>query len=384
MSSEIMADIRLRAVRKSYGGNEVVKGVDLHVPARSFLVILGPSGCGKSTLLRMIAGLEEISQGDLHIAGERMNDKEPRERHCAMVFQNYALYPHMTVARNISYPLEVAGVPRAERDKRMRATAASVGLADFLDRKPGQLSGGQRQRVAMARAMIREPKVFLFDEPLSNLDATLRVQMRLELRRLHQRLGVTSVLVTHDQTEAMTMADMLVVMNAGRIEQVGTPLDVYGRPASRFVASFIGTPPMNLVDAEIGADGRIVLASGPLPLLAQGVPAGRVLLGVRPEHVELAGSREEAHLELPLEIVEELGATRVLHARLHDQNFAVSTAPGLPYPPGATLLVRLDPAQIHLFGSVDGRRIDARLTRPGGPAAQAAPSGSEIREFPLL
>ncbi|HWL71444.1 MAG TPA: sn-glycerol-3-phosphate ABC transporter ATP-binding protein UgpC, partial [Geminicoccus sp.] len=269
-----MAEITLSSVRKSYGGNEVVKGVDLQVPAGNFLVILGPSGCGKSTLLRMIAGLEEITSGELAIGGVRMNDREPRERHCAMVFQNYALYPHMTVARNIAYPLEVAGVPRVERERRVRATAASVDLADYLERKPSQLSGGQRQRVAMARAMIRAPRVFLFDEPLSNLDATLRVQMRLELRRLHQRLGVTSVLVTHDQTEAMTMADLLVVMNGGRIEQAGTPLEVYGRPASCFVASFIGTPPMNLVEAEIAPGGRLHTALGPLPIAAAGVAPG--------------------------------------------------------------------------------------------------------------
>ncbi|WP_084507720.1 ABC transporter ATP-binding protein [Geminicoccus roseus] len=371
-----MADIVLRSVRKSFGGNEVVKGVDLTVPARTFLVILGPSGCGKSTLLRMIAGLEQISAGELHIAGERMNDKEPRERHCAMVFQNYALYPHMSVARNIGYPLEVAGVPRQERDKRIRATAASVGLSDYLERKPGQLSGGQRQRVAMARAMIREPRVFLFDEPLSNLDATLRVQMRLELRRLHQRLGVTSVLVTHDQTEAMTMADMLVVMKNGQIEQVGTPLEVYGRPASRFVASFIGTPPMNLVDARIDQDGRVVLAGGPLPFLAEGADAGPVQLGIRPEHVELAQSPEEADMEVPLEIVEELGATRVLHARLHEQNFAISTTPGLPYPDGARILARLPEDALHLFRASDGRRMAATLKRlhpaAATPAAVAA------------
>ncbi|WP_159711725.1 ABC transporter ATP-binding protein [Geminicoccus flavidas] len=360
-----MADITLRALRKSYGGNEVVKGVDLSVPARSFLVILGPSGCGKSTLLRMIAGLEEITSGELTIGGERMNDKEPRERHCAMVFQNYALYPHMTVARNIAYPLEVAGVPRALRERRVRETAASVGLADYLERKPGQLSGGQRQRVAMARAMIREPRVFLFDEPLSNLDATLRVQMRLELRRLHQRLGVTSVLVTHDQTEAMTMADLLVVMNGGRIEQAGTPLEVYGRPASRFVASFIGTPPMNLVEAEIAPSGRLHTELGPLPIAVERIASGPVLLGVRPEHVLLATGPDNADLELPLELVEELGATRILHARLDGRGFAVATAPGLPFPPGATLLLRLDPSQLHLFGRADGRRIDAGLVRIG-------------------
>ena len=374
-----MAEIELRAVRKAFGPHEVVKGVNLAVPARAFLVILGPSGCGKSTLLRMIAGLEQVTSGEVRIGGLRMNEKEPRERHCAMVFQNYALYPHMTVARNIAYPLEVAGVPRPERERRMQAIAASVGLSDYLYRKPGQLSGGQRQRVAMARAMIREPEVFLFDEPLSNLDATLRVQMRLELRRLHARLGVTSMLVTHDQTEAMTMADMLVVMNAGRIEQVGTPLEVYGRPATRFVASFIGTPPMNLLAGTIGDGGQLVVQGRPLPLTVQdGARTGEVLVGIRPEHVELARSREEADLELPVEIVEELGATRILHARLGDQGFAVTTAPGLPFPEGATLLLRLPPSAVHLFDPRSGARLSNSLIgvhhRPAGPAVVAAPA----------
>jgi len=218
-----MADIAISNVTKSYGKTAVIHGVDLAIRDGEFVVILGPSGCGKSTLLRMIAGLEEITGGTIAIAGEVVNEKEPRERGCAMVFQNYALYPHFSVAENIGYALKVAGVPKAERMRRVREVAKSVGLEDYLDRKPSQLSGGQRQRVAMGRAMIREPKVFLFDEPLSNLDAKLRVQMRLEVRKLHQRLGATSVFVTHDQVEAMTLADRIVVMNAGRIEQIGTP-----------------------------------------------------------------------------------------------------------------------------------------------------------------
>ena len=367
-----MAEIALNSVRKSFGPTEVVKGVDLDVPSKTFLVILGPSGCGKSTLLRMIAGLEEVTAGEIRIGGLRVNEKEPRERHCAMVFQNYALYPHMTVAKNIAYPLIVAGVSAPERDRRVAATAASVGLAGLLDRKPAQLSGGQRQRVAMARAMIREPKVFLFDEPLSNLDATLRVQMRLELRRLHQRLGVTSVLVTHDQTEAMTMADRLVVMNGGRIEQVGTPLQVYGQPASRFVARFIGTPPMNLVACEVDHERRIVLPSGPLPIEARDARTGKATLGIRPEHVVLARSRDEADLELPLEIVEELGATRVLHAQAEGQPFAVATAPGLPFPDGATLLLRLPGEDLHLFDADSGQRVPTAWRRlPHGQPATA-------------
>ncbi|TJW82987.1 MAG: sn-glycerol-3-phosphate ABC transporter ATP-binding protein UgpC, partial [Mesorhizobium sp.] len=230
-----MASITIRDVRKSYAKMQVVHGVDLDIASGEFVVILGPSGCGKSTLLRMIAGLEEISDGTIAIDGAVVNKLEPRERGCAMVFQNYALYPHMSVAQNIGYSLKVAGVPAAERAQRIQAVARILELEHLLDRKPMALSGGQRQRVAMGRAMIREPKVFLFDEPLSNLDAKLRVQMRSEIRKLHRRLSATSVFVTHDQVEAMTLADRLVVMNGGRVEQVGTPAQVYSRPASRFV-----------------------------------------------------------------------------------------------------------------------------------------------------
>ncbi|MFM2282359.1 MAG: hypothetical protein RLZZ444_4590, partial [Pseudomonadota bacterium] len=224
-----MSAISLRNVRKRYGKNDIIHGVDLEIEAGEFIVILGPSGCGKSTLLRMIAGLEEISGGEIAIGDRVVNKLEPRERGCAMVFQNYALYPHMTVAANIGYSLKVAGVPKAERDERVQKVAQSVGLGDYLDRRPAALSGGQRQRVAMARAMVREPKVFLFDEPFSNLDAKLRVAMRAEVRRLHRQLGVTSIFVTHDQVEAMTLADRLVIMNGGHVEQVGRPADIYDR-----------------------------------------------------------------------------------------------------------------------------------------------------------
>jgi sn-glycerol 3-phosphate transport system ATP-binding protein len=233
-----MANIDIRQVRKSYGKDEVIHGVDLTVKNGEFVVILGPSGCGKSTLLRMIAGLEDISGGEISIAGTVVNDLEPRQRGCAMVFQNYALYPHMTVAENIGYALKVAGMKKPERLEKVRAVAKSVGLEEFMDRKPGQLSGGQRQRVAMARAIIREPKVFLFDEPLSNLDAKLRVQMRHEIRRMHNRIKATSVFVTHDQHEGMTLADRMVIMNKGTIDQVGTPEEVYNRtPPSMWLAS---------------------------------------------------------------------------------------------------------------------------------------------------
>ena len=246
-----MADIAIRGVRKSFGHSEIVHGIDLDIADGEFVVILGPSGCGKSTLLRLIAGLEQITAGEIAIGGKVVNKLEPRERGCAMVFQNYALYPHMTVSENIGYALKVAGVKRAERRRRIAEVAGILGVEELLDRKPSALSGGQRQRVAMGRAMIREPRVFLFDEPLSNLDAKLRVQMRVEIRRLHRRLKATSIFVTHDQIEAMTLADRLVVMNRGRIEQVGAPAEVYRRPASRFVAGFIGSPPMNFLAARM-------------------------------------------------------------------------------------------------------------------------------------
>jgi len=290
-----MSSIAIRGVRKAYSKNAVVHGVDLEIAAGEFIVILGPSGCGKSTLLRMIAGLEEISGGEIWIDGKLVNRMEPRERGCAMVFQNYALYPHMTVAENIGYALKVAGVPKAERMKRVAATAKIVGLEAFLDRRPAALSGGQRQRVAMGRAIVREPKVFLFDEPLSNLDAKLRVAMRAEIRRLHRRLGATSVFVTHDQTEAMTLGDRLVVMNGGRIEQVGTPAEVYNRPATRFVANFVGSPSMNLMEGEIDRHGVFVYDDQrriPLPGAVEARLVGhKVVLGVRAEPASFPPAR---------------------------------------------------------------------------------------------
>src|SRR5882757_1883127 len=284
-----MASITIRDVTKSYAKMQVVHGVDLDIASGEFVVILGPSGCGKSTLLRMIAGLEDISGGTIAIDGTVVNKLEPRERGCAMVFQNYALYPHMSVAQNIGYSLKVAGVPAAERQLRIQAVARTLELEHLLDRKPMALSGGQRQRVAMGRAMIREPKVFLFDEPLSNLDAKLRVQMRSEIRKLHRRLSATSVFVTHDQVEAMTLADRLVVMNGGRVEQVGTPAEVYSRPASRFVATFVGAPAMNMLEGTVELDGLSLLGdSRKLNVSRAGLPVGsKVAVGILPEAVRL-------------------------------------------------------------------------------------------------
>ena len=363
-----MAEIAIRQVRKSYGRTEVVHGVDLDIHDGEFVVILGPSGCGKSTLLRMIAGLEDISAGDISIGGTRVNEKEPRERGCAMVFQNYALYPHMSVEENIGYALKVAGVARAERAARVATVAETVGLAGFLDRKPGQLSGGQRQRVAMARAMIREPKVFLFDEPLSNLDAKLRVQMRIEIRRLHRRLSTTSVFVTHDQVEAMTLADRMVVMNAGHIEQIGSPGEIYHHPATRFVAGFIGMPPMNLLPATIAADGLRLESGLVLPLgrtWAGLAPGSKVELGVRPEEVTV--SADHHGVPFVVEFLEELGAGRLAHGMLEGADFILSLPPGATLQPGETCRLHFAPAAMHLFDAATGNRCHT-----AGDAASAA------------
>jgi sn-glycerol 3-phosphate transport system ATP-binding protein len=352
-----MADIALRRVEKSYGKTPVVFGLDLDIASGEFVVILGPSGCGKSTLLRMIAGLETITGGEIAIEGTVVNAIEPRERGCAMVFQNYALYPHMSVGDNIGYALKVAGVPKTERRAQVAEMARSVGLEGYLDRKPANLSGGQRQRVAMARAMIRKPKVFLFDEPLSNLDAILRVQMRVEIRKLHKRLGTTSVFVTHDQAEAMTLADRLVVMRAGRVEQVGTPAEIYNHPASRFVAGFIGSPPMNLLEGIIDGDGCLVPdgATMPLPIGRPDLAGRRVTLGIRPEKLQLA---ERGPLAGTIDFVEELGATRVLHIECAGHLLVAVYSGDRPSAPGDPVRFDFVPGAVHLFDVEDGGRLD--------------------------
>jgi sn-glycerol 3-phosphate transport system ATP-binding protein len=355
-----MADIAIRGLRKSYGRSEVLHGVDLDVGHGEFVVVLGPSGCGKSTLLRLIAGLEEISGGEIAIGGRVVNRLEPRERGCAMVFQNYALYPHMTVAENIGYALKVAGIGRRERRERIARVARTLELEELLERKPAALSGGQRQRVAMGRAMIREPSVFLFDEPLSNLDAKLRVQMRLEIRRLHQRLNATSIFVTHDQIEAMTLADRLVVMNQGRIEQVGAPAEVYRRPSSRYVAGFIGSPAMNFFPARmvgadqisLGGDLALTLAAG------SGPPDGSpVTLGIRPEDIQLAATAADGASPFAIDMVEELGAGRLLYGRLAGTDCIVAIPAGQAPASGQPLFARIPPGSVHLFSAEDGSRI---------------------------
>lgn len=348
-----MAEIAIRNVTKSYGKTTIMEGVNLDILNGEFVVILGPSGCGKSTLLRLIAGLEEITAGEISIGGQVVNQLEPRQRGCAMVFQNYALYPHMTVAENIGYALKVAGTPKAERLARVAATAHSVGLGDFLERKPGQLSGGQRQRVAMARAIIREPKVFLFDEPLSNLDAKLRVQMRTEIRELHQRLKTTTVYVTHDQIEAMTLADRVVVMQKGLIQQVGTPMEIYDRPANTFVASFIGSPAMNLVHGDI-ADGVFTGDSIRVDGLSRAVK-GPVTLGFRAEDAVLAGER--GHIEAPIYSVELLGEATMISMRVAGELVSIKVGKDYRAEIGDMVRVNIAPAACHLFDRASGARI---------------------------
>ena len=358
-----MASIDIRSVQKFYGKTLAVRGVNLSVEPGEFVVILGPSGCGKSTLLRMIAGLEDISAGEILIDGTVVNDIDPARRGCAMVFQNYALYPHMTVAQNIGYALKVAGVPRKERDERVNRIAATLGLEPYIDRKPNALSGGQRQRVAMGRAMIRQPGIFLFDEPLSNLDAQLRIQMRLEIKRLHRELKTTSVFVTHDQVEAMTLADKLVVMKDGKIEQVGTPSDVYRRPQSRFVASFLGSPPMNFLPAVIDASGRARVAGDIVPwpeMIFDLAPNTRIEVAFRPAATRLSENLDDRNvLPFDREMIEDLGSEIHLYGTVAGTRVSVALAhesPALERPAG--ILVPCD--AVHAFVTDTGRRVEPR------------------------
>ncbi|QXC48641.1 sn-glycerol-3-phosphate ABC transporter ATP-binding protein UgpC [Agrobacterium salinitolerans] len=318
-----MAELSLKNVVKRYGALEVIHGANLEVKDGEFVVFVGPSGCGKSTLLRMIAGLEDISGGDIVIGGKTVSDADPADRGIAMVFQSYALYPHMTVAENLSFGLRMNGNPKADTQKRVNRAAEILQINELMERRPKQLSGGQRQRVAIGRAIVREPQVFLFDEPLSNLDAELRVQMRVEISRLHKQLGTTMIYVTHDQTEAMTLADKIVVLRAGNIEQVGAPLDLYDDPANRFVAGFVGSPKMNFLDATIvgsSAEGvTLSLDSDPtvrlsLPVTARLNEGARVSLGMRPEHFADAGAGD-ADLTVHVDVAEHLGNTSYVYAR---------------------------------------------------------------------
>jgi sn-glycerol 3-phosphate transport system ATP-binding protein len=350
-----MARVELEKVVKRFSGTQVIHGVDVDIADGEFIVIVGPSGCGKSTLLRMVAGLETVSEGEVRIDGQRVNEKEPMDRDIAMVFQNYALYPHMSVAQNMGYGLKIARLPKAEIDRKVREAAALLQLTDYLDRRPRQLSGGQRQRVAMGRAIVREPAVFLFDEPLSNLDAKLRVQMRLEIKELQAKLGITSLYVTHDQVEAMTMADRMIVMNAGRVEQIGTPLEVYERPETLFAAQFIGSPAMNLLEAEAGG-GRLTLAGG-ASLPCDPALSGPLQLGIRPEHLR---QEEGGPLRLKVSFAEPLGANTLLHGRLEGSGAAFTASlPGVHREASGagTLAFSPDPANLHLFDRESGRRL---------------------------
>jgi sn-glycerol 3-phosphate transport system ATP-binding protein len=354
-----MGAISLRNVEKAYGrgpkANKVIHGVNAEITDGEFIVIVGPSGCGKSTLLRMVAGLEEITGGDIAIGGRVVNQLEPSERDIAMVFQNYALYPHMSVFDNMAYGLKIAKVPVAEIQQRVDKAAGILQLAPYLQRKPRELSGGQRQRVAMGRAIVRQPQVFLFDEPLSNLDAKLRAQTRLEIQKLHTELGVTSLFVTHDQVEAMTLAQRMIVMNAGRIEQIGTPEQVYGKPATTFVAGFIGSPPMNLLEGQ--ADGSRFTVGSQTLVLPQAAPrAGKLLLGVRPEHAGIAGNG--MGWPMRVEMLEMLGAERLVYGQLGGSSFTLRIDGTLvPPKPGDTLQLDVPAEQLHWFDPASGQRV---------------------------
>jgi len=351
-----MGFLDINNATKSYGSVEVLHRVDITVQEGEFLVLVGPSGCGKSTLLNMIAGLEEISSGEIAIKGQVMNGVHPSKRNIAMVFQSYALYPNMTVGQNITFGLEMHGIPKPERDQALEKVSAMLQINQLLDRKPGQLSGGQRQRVAMGRAIVREPDVFLFDEPLSNLDAKLCVQMRLENRELQAKLDVTSLYVTHDQVEAMTMADRMIVMNEGHAEQIGTPLEVYERPATLFAAQFIGSPSMNVLEAE-ATEGRVELRNGAsLPISS--AYRGPALVGFRPEHMITGPS---GPLEIELHLSEPLGANTLLHGRLGGTGEALTCSlPGVHRVNGEDRNITASVAQenLHLFDPSSGHRID--------------------------
>ena len=352
----------LEKVYKKYGDLEVVHGIDLSINPGEFTVFVGPSGCGKSTLLRMIAGLEPISGGDLVIDGQRMNEVPAAKRGIAMVFQSYALYPHMSVYKNLAFGLETARLPKAEIAQRVRRAAEILRIEPLLSRKPKQLSGGQRQRVAIGRAIVRQPRIFLFDEPLSNLDAELRVQMRVEIAKLHNDLGNTMIYVTHDQVEAMTMADKIVVLNAGVIEQVGAPLDLYNTPANRFVAGFIGSPKMNFIETTVeDADGggtRLQAAGTAIALprpLASGRPGDSVTFGVRPEHISIAEGSGVKLADVRVDLVEQLGGATMLYTTTADnQPLTIAVDGQRQIDLGTIIGAYADPARYHVFAA-DGR-----------------------------
>jgi multiple sugar transport system ATP-binding protein len=355
-----MASVEIRDVRKAFGATEVIHGVNVVIEDGAFVVLVGPSGCGKSTLLRMIAGLENITAGQIKIGERVVNDLPPKARDVAMVFQNYALYPHMTVAANMGFSLRLRHAPQEEIDARIKRAAEILGLEPLLERYPRQLSGGQRQRVAMGRAIVRDPQVFLFDEPLSNLDAKLRVQMRTEIKELHQRLGTTTVYVTHDQIEAMTMADKIVVMHDGLVEQIGAPLELYDRPANLFVAGFIGSPAMNFFKGRVGENGSGAFETSDgvrLPLAGKSAGAdGRpAVYGIRPEHFALADDGAPGEVI----VIEPTGPEIQVAARLAGHEIIAVFRERHNFKPGDKIRLKPDPKLVHLFDEATGKRLNA-------------------------
>ncbi|MGB8756911.1 MAG: sn-glycerol-3-phosphate ABC transporter ATP-binding protein UgpC [Pseudolabrys sp.] len=353
-----MASVAIRDVKKAFGATSVIHGVDISIRDGEFVVLVGPSGCGKSTLLRMIAGLENITAGEIRIGDRVVNNVPPKERDVAMVFQNYALYPHMTVAANMAFSMKLRGAPQSEIEERVNRAATILGLSQLLGRYPRQLSGGQRQRVAMGRAIVRDPQVFLFDEPLSNLDAKLRVQMRTEIKELHQRLKTTTIYVTHDQIEAMTMADKIVVMHDGRVEQIGAPLDLYDRPDNLFVAGFIGSPAMNMIKGRIRVNGTASF-EGPAGVTFSLAAAGSgndgrpAVYGVRPEHFSLSDDGAEAEVQ----VIEPTGSELQVVAKLGGEDIIAVFRERHQFKPGEKIRLKPDPRLVHLFDESTGKRL---------------------------
>lgn len=350
-----MANIEVRNLHKSFGKTEVITGFSLHVKDRELMSLLGPSGCGKSTILRIIAGLQPLSKGHVIINDRDVTSCEPKDRDIPMVFQNYALYPHKTIFENLAYGQRIRKVAEPEIVKRVTEVAELLQIEMLLQRRPAQLSGGQQQRVAMGRAIMREPAAFLFDEPLSNLDAKLRTHMRVEIRQLQQRLGITTLFVTHDQVEAMTMSDRIAVINQGQVEQVGKPLEIYNRPVSLFVASFIGTPAMNLCDAEVKG-GILHFGDGITLSLAQVLPDGPVTFGMRPERIKFHTRKSQNRLPFQISFVEELGSGKVVHGSVSGQKLTVAIAEGDALPSGKTY-VDLPEESMHFFNPKTGKRL---------------------------
>ena len=363
-----MAEVSLHKLNKRFEAFHAVKDVDLQIRDKEFVVLVGPSGCGKTTTLRMIAGLEAVSDGEIRIDDAVVNEVPPMDRDIAMVFQNYALYPHMSVASNMAFGLKMRKFQKADIEQRIKRAAGILGIETLLDRKPRQLSGGQRQRVALGRAIVRDPKVFLFDEPLSNLDAKLRVQMRVELKKLHERLGTTAIYVTHDQVEAMTLGDRVVVMKDGVVQQVGEPLELYNTPANRFVAGFIGSPAMNFADVTLAESGGQVMAEAPGLKIA--LPPGlatrgrsqlgrKAMLGIRPEDIHVAGPADDAGhcFDATVEVVEQLGSEILLDSRVGPALFTASIDPAVRVRPHDKLRLALNPERLHLFDSESEKAV---------------------------